>query len=57
MAEVICYVALQFVASDDGVAAGEPTECLNLNAAVVRAEGLPRKARSRFLTTNATALN
>jgi hypothetical protein len=28
MAEVTYYVALPFVASDDGIAAGEPTECL-----------------------------
>jgi hypothetical protein len=36
------YVALPFVASDDGVAAGEPTECFNPNAAVMRAEALSR---------------
>ena len=29
MAEVTYYVALPFIASDDGVAAGEPTECFN----------------------------
>jgi hypothetical protein len=29
MAEVTYYVALPFVAKDDGVAAGEPTECFN----------------------------
>jgi hypothetical protein len=29
MAEVTYYVALPFVASDGGVAAGEPTECFN----------------------------
>jgi hypothetical protein len=34
MADVTYYIALPFVASDDGVAAGEPTECFNLNAAV-----------------------
>jgi hypothetical protein len=28
MAEVTYYVALPFVATDDGVAASEPTECL-----------------------------
>ena len=28
MAAVTYYVALPFIASDDGVAAGEPTECL-----------------------------
>lgn len=32
MAEVTYYVALPFVANDDGIAAGEPTECLNPNA-------------------------
>ena len=53
MAEVTYYVALPFVASDDGVAAGEPTECFNPVAVVMRAEALSRKeghvgARSRF---------
>jgi hypothetical protein len=43
MAEVTYYVALPFVASDDGMAAGEPTECFNSNAAVMRAEALSRK--------------
>ena len=43
MAEVTYYVALPFVATDDGIAAGEPTECFNLNAAVMRAEALSRK--------------
>jgi hypothetical protein len=33
MAEVTYYVALPFVASDDGVAACEPTECFNPIAA------------------------
>jgi hypothetical protein len=42
MAEVTYYVALPFVVGDDGVAAGEPTECLNPNAAVMRAEALSR---------------
>jgi hypothetical protein len=41
--EVTYFVALPFVATDDGVAAGEPTECLNPNAAVMRAEALARK--------------
>jgi hypothetical protein len=44
MAEVTYYVALPFIAGDDGVAAGEPTECLNPNSAVMRAEVLSRKA-------------
>ena len=43
MAEVTYYVALPFVAADDGIAAGEPTECSNPNAAVMRAEALSRK--------------
>jgi hypothetical protein len=42
MAEVTYYVALPFIASDDGVAAGEPSE-INPNAAVMRAEALSRK--------------
>jgi hypothetical protein len=43
VAEATYYVALPFVASGDGIAAGEPTECLNPNAAVIRAETLSRK--------------
>ena len=43
MAEVTYYVALPFIATDDGIAAGEPTECFNPNAAVMRAEALSRK--------------
>jgi hypothetical protein len=43
MAEVTYYVALPFVASDEGIAPGEPIECLSTNAAVTRAEALSRK--------------
>jgi hypothetical protein len=43
MAEVTYYVALPFVASDDGAAAGEPMESFSPNAAVMRAEALSRK--------------
>jgi hypothetical protein len=43
MSEVTYYVALPFDASDDGVAAGEPTECFNSVAAAIRAEALSRK--------------
>ena len=43
MSEVTYYVALPFMASDDGVAAGEPVECLNPTAVVMRAETLSRK--------------
>jgi hypothetical protein len=40
MSEVTYFVALPFVATDDGIAAGEPTECLNPSAVVIRAEAL-----------------
>jgi hypothetical protein len=43
MAEVTYYVALPFVASDDGTAAGEAVECFNPVAAAMRAEALSRK--------------
>jgi len=41
--EVTYFVALPFVAADDGIAAGEPIECLNSVAVVMRAEALARK--------------
>jgi hypothetical protein len=43
MAEVTYFVALPFIATDDGIAAGEPTECFNPSAVVMRAEALSRK--------------
>jgi len=43
MSEVTYYVALPFVAADDGIAAGEPVECFNPVAVVMRAEALSRK--------------
>src|SRR5436305_14619728 len=43
MSEVTYYVALPFVPSDDGVAAGEAVECFTPNAAVMKAEALSRK--------------
>lgn len=43
MAEVTYFVALPFVATDDGIAAGEPTECFNPIAVVMRAEALSCK--------------
>jgi hypothetical protein len=43
MAAVTYFVALPFVATDDGIAAGEPTECLSPAAVVLRAEALSRK--------------
>jgi hypothetical protein len=42
IAEVTYYVALPFVVTDDGIAAGEPVECFNPNAVVMRAEALSR---------------
>jgi hypothetical protein len=45
MPEVTYYVALPFVASEDGIALGEAVECFNPNAAVMRAEALSRKDR------------
>ena len=36
-------VALPFIATDDGIAPGEPTECFNPTAVVMRAEALSRK--------------
>jgi len=43
MAEVTYFVALPFVATDEGVALGEPVECFNPKATVMRAEALSRK--------------
>ncbi len=43
MSEVTYYVALPFVASDEGIAPGEAVECINPNSAVMKAEALSRK--------------
>jgi hypothetical protein len=43
MAELTYFVALPFVAADDGIAPGEAVECFNPNAAVMRAEALSRQ--------------
>jgi len=43
MAEETYFVALPFIATDGGVAPGQPVECFNSNAAVMRAEALSRK--------------
>jgi hypothetical protein len=43
MAEATYYVALPFIVTDDGIAAGEPTECFNPVAVAMRAEVLSRK--------------
>ena len=46
MAQITYYVALPFVATEHGIAAGEPTECLNPLAVVLTAEALSRKQGS-----------
>ena len=43
MGEVTYYVARPFLASSDGIAAGEPTGCVNPMAVVIRAEALARR--------------
>ena len=43
MAEETYFVALPFIATDEGVAPGQPVECFNANAAVMRAEALSHK--------------
>ncbi|TYO61471.1 hypothetical protein FXV83_37950 [Bradyrhizobium hipponense] len=43
MSEVTYYVALPFVATEDGIAPGEPVECFNPNSAVTRAEAFSHK--------------
>jgi hypothetical protein len=43
MAEVTYFVAMPFVAADDGVSPGEPVECTSATAAITRAEVLSRK--------------
>ncbi len=44
MAEVTYYVAMPFVAGDDGPSPAEAVECFNPQAAVRLAEALARKA-------------
>jgi hypothetical protein len=43
MPEVTYYVALPFVAADDGIAAAEAVECFNPNAAVMPGQALSRR--------------
>jgi hypothetical protein len=43
MADITYFVALPFVAADDGIAPGEPVECLSARAAILRAEYLSRR--------------
>ncbi|MBB4382969.1 hypothetical protein [Bradyrhizobium sp. SBR1B] len=43
MTDVTYCVALPFIFSDDGLAAGEAVECFSANAAVMRAEALSWK--------------
>jgi hypothetical protein len=54
MADVTYFVALPFVAADDGIAAGEPTECFNPTAVVLRASTqLMLKTMFEIITTMA----
>ena len=43
MSEVTYYVALPFIATEDGIAPGEAVQCFNPNAAVMRAEAFSHK--------------
>ena len=43
MADLTYFVALPFVAADDGVAASQPVECPTSSAAIMRAEHLSKK--------------
>jgi len=43
MTDVTYFVVLPFVAADDCVTPGEPVECFNPTAVVMRAEALSRK--------------
>jgi hypothetical protein len=43
MADITYFVALPFVAADDGVVPGEPVECLSARTAILRAEYLSRR--------------
>jgi hypothetical protein len=43
MADITYFVALPFVAADDGVAPGEAVECFSARAAILRAEHLSRR--------------
>jgi hypothetical protein len=43
VADVTYFVAMLFVAADDGVAPGEAIECTSASAAITRAETLSRK--------------
>lgn len=43
MPEVTYFVAMPFVAADDGTAPGEAVECTSANAAIMKAEALSWK--------------
>lgn len=43
MADITYFVALPFVAADDGIAPGEAVECPSARAAILRAEYLARR--------------
>jgi hypothetical protein len=43
MADITYFVALPFVATDEGIMPGEPVECPSASAAILRAEYLSRR--------------
>lgn len=43
MSEVTYYVVLPFIATDGGIAPGEPVQCFNPNSAVMRAQAFSHK--------------
>jgi hypothetical protein len=43
MSDITYYVALPFVATDDGIAPGEAVECFDPNSAVMGAEAFSQK--------------
>ena len=51
MPEVTYYVALPFVATDDGIVPGEAVECFNPNSAVMRAEAFSHNGALAFSRT------
>jgi len=50
MTDVTYFVALPFIAADDGIALGEAVECFNPNAAIIRRSS-PSEPRSAAAAT------
>jgi hypothetical protein len=53
--DVTYYVALPFVLTDDGVAAGEAVECLSANSPILRAGGASRAGRAMSAQSRSAA--